>query len=186
MRVSEWGVGVEILWKIGHRRGEVKTGKSSPGLEQSVLARRHETRVDRVKLQGERKGETEEEKGEEQWHDDWEINRAIEQEVNTCTQPQEVAKRVLAGVCVCVGVCADVWGRDVVAATSIISITKREFHPVMENTHRCEREGMLTERFHTLFSLLFIWSAVSSPKKLCVNTGVSRCVGESHTALCIN
>lgn len=66
MRVSEWGVGVEILCKIKHRRGEVKTGKSSPGLEQSVLARRHETGVDRVKLQGERKGETEEEKGEEQ------------------------------------------------------------------------------------------------------------------------
>lgn len=63
------------------------------------------------------------------------------------------SKRVLAGVCVCVGVCADVWGRDVVAATSIISITKREFHPKMENTHRCEREGMLTEWFHTLFAL---------------------------------
>lgn len=63
------------------------------------------------------------------------------------------SKRVLAGVCVCVGVCADVRGRDVVAATSIISITKREFHPKMENTHRCERKGMLTEWFHTLFAL---------------------------------
>lgn len=106
--VSEWGVGVEIPWKIKHRRGEVKTGKSSPGLEQSVLARRHETGVDRVKLQGERKGETEEEKGEEQWHDDWEINRAIEQEVNTCTQPQEVAReslQVCVSVCVCGCVC---------------------------------------------------------------------------------
>lgn len=49
----------EIFCEIKQRRGEVKTGKSSPGLEQSVLARRHETRGDRVKLQGERKGETE-------------------------------------------------------------------------------------------------------------------------------
>lgn len=46
----------EIFCEIKQRRGEVKT---SPGLEQSVLARRHETRGDRVKLQGERKGETE-------------------------------------------------------------------------------------------------------------------------------
>ncbi len=54
-----------------------------------------------------------------------------------------------------------------VAAISIISITKREFHPKLENTHRCEKEGMLTEWFHTLFTLslsLFIWSAVSTPK----------------------
>lgn len=35
----------------------MKTGKSSPSLEQSVFTRRHETRVDRVKLQGEKKGE---------------------------------------------------------------------------------------------------------------------------------
>lgn len=48
--MRERGVGVEILQKIRPRRGEVKTGKSSPGLKQSVLATRRETRVDRVKL----------------------------------------------------------------------------------------------------------------------------------------
>lgn len=57
--MRERGVGVEILQKIKWRRGEVKTGKSSPGLEQSVLATRRETRVDRVELQGERKGDRE-------------------------------------------------------------------------------------------------------------------------------
>lgn len=54
--MRERGVGVEILQKIKWRRGEVKTEKSSPGLKQSVLATRRETRVDRVELQGERKG----------------------------------------------------------------------------------------------------------------------------------
>ena len=88
----------------------MKTGKSSPGLKQSVLARRHETRVERVVLQGERKGgDRGRGEGEEPCHDDWEINGAINQEVNTCTQPQEVA-RVLAGVRVCVR--ADVCGRS--------------------------------------------------------------------------
>ena len=89
----------------------MKTGKSSPGLKQSVLARRHETRVERVVLQGERKGgDRGGEEGEEPCHDDWEINGAIKQEVSTCTQPQEVA-RVLAGVrlCVCVCACRCLW-----------------------------------------------------------------------------
>lgn len=46
-------MGVQMPRKIKQRRREVKTGKSSLNLEQSVLATRHETRVDRVKLQGE-------------------------------------------------------------------------------------------------------------------------------------
>lgn len=96
-------------------------------------------------------GETEKEKGEEPWHEDWEVNRAIEQEVNTCTQPQEVAESLQVYAFACVCRCLRV------AATSIISITKREFHPKMEKMHRCVREkvGMLTEWFHTLLSPSF-------------------------------
>lgn len=87
-----------------------------------MSARRCETGVDRVQLQGEGKGETAEEKGEEQSHDDWEIqrDRARGEHMHAATGS---SKRVLAGVS------ADVWGSDVVAAAAIISITKREFSP---------------------------------------------------------
>lgn len=47
-------MGVEIMPKDKAQRKEVKTGKSTPGLEQSPSARRRETRADRVELQGER------------------------------------------------------------------------------------------------------------------------------------
>lgn len=71
--------------------------------------------------------------------------------MNTCTQPQEVAESLQVYAFACVCRCLRV------AATSIISITKREFHPKMEKMHRCVREkvGMLTEWFHTLLSPSF-------------------------------